>query len=321
MASTSRDVAIDAGAGWVAGAASIFASQPLDTVLTRLQQAPPGRRPVSLLNELRREGGIRSLWRGMSPLACVVPVQNALLFAGYGMGERFANYLEAERAAGAVARSPAHGHAEGAAGAGSGSGMAVASPSLVPIFVGGCAGGVLQCFAVSPVELVKVHLQSGSTKAVGAGLIAGASQVYATIGVPAIWRGLSATLLRDGVPHGVWFTSYEWAKREFAAHERTRALPADVAPLSCGAFAATVAWAVGYPADIIKTRIQMPRAHGEVAPTVLGAARQLLAESGGYPIHAFYRGFGLKLLRAVPMNAISFVVYERAKAAFETAWA
>jgi len=28
------------------------------------------------------------------------------------------------------------------------------------------------------------------------------------------WRGLGATLLRDGIPHGAWFASYEFAKVE-----------------------------------------------------------------------------------------------------------
>lgn len=307
----SRDVLLDAGAGWAAGAASVVVSQPLDTVLTRLQQAPPGRAPASLVRELRLEGGLRALWRGAGPLAWVVPVQNALLFAGYGAGERAGAYLQAEAAA-------------AAAGRGAPPPPPGVAASLLPVFAGGCAGGVLQSFIVSPVELVKVHLQSGGPKAAGAGLLAGASHVYATIGVPAIWRGLSATLLRDGLPHGVWFASYEWAKRALAARERSgggaRALPADAAPLGCGAFAATVAWAVGYPADIVKTRVQSPRSHGAPPPSVLGAAAELLAESGGSPLRAFYRGFGLKLARAVPMNAVAFVVYERAKGALEAAW-
>jgi solute carrier family 25 carnitine/acylcarnitine transporter 20/29 len=302
----SRDFAVDAAAGWVAGAASVFASQPLDTVLTRLQQSPPSARPASLVRELRREGGLRSLWRGTSPLAWVVPLQNALLFAGYGMGERLAHYLEAERTS---------------SGAGGGGTTAAVRPSLLPVFMGGCAGGIAQSFVVSPMELVKVHLQSSSGPKPVHGLLAGATQVYATVGVPAIWRGLYATLLRDTLPHGVWFASYEWAKRELGDAAAGRlGVPSDAVPLTCGAFAAVVAWSVGYPADIIKTRIQMPRPFGEPPLSVLDVSRALLAEHRGNPLRAFYRGFGLKLLRAVPMNALSFVVYERAKTAIELTW-
>jgi solute carrier family 25 carnitine/acylcarnitine transporter 20/29 len=302
----SREFGVDAAAGWISGAASVVASQPIDTVLTRLQLAPPSVRPASLFDELRREGGLRSLWRGTSPLTWVIPFQNALLFAGYGMGERAAKYLQSERAA-----------ATGGADAG--------PSSLVPIFVGGVFGGVAQSFIVSPAELVKVHMQAEHGMRPALGLVGGASQAYSTLGTAALWRGLGATLLRDGLPHGVWFASYEAAKRALA--ERARAagaagtpVPADAVALTSGAFAAVVAWSVGYPADIIKTRIQMPRPPTAPPPTIARVAAELLAEHGGQPLRAFYRGFGLKLLRAVPMNALSFVVYERARAAVEVAW-
>lgn len=309
----SRDVCIDGIAGWVAGAASIFASQPLDTVLTRLQQAPPTSRPAAVAREVRATGGVRALWRGAAPLVGVVPVQNAMLFAGYGMGERCAKYLTPPPPAGASgAGAPAGGHS---------------LPYFAAVFAGGCSGGVMQSFVVSPVELVKVQLQLGRGTAQhgGGSVLACAHEVYATVGVPAFWRGLSATLLRDGVPHGVWFASYEWSKLglEGANRRAGGAAPADAVPLVSGAFAATVAWAVGYPADIIKTRIQgaAMRAGGGPAPSVLGTARELVREAGGNVCAALYRGFGLKLARAVPMNALSFVVYERVKTQLELAWA
>lgn len=43
------------------------------------------------------------------------------------------------------------------------------------------------------------------------------------------------------------------------------------------------------------------------APTVGAAAAALYSEGG---VLAFYRGLTLKLLRAVPMNAVGFLVYE-----------
>jgi solute carrier family 25 (mitochondrial carnitine/acylcarnitine transporter), member 20/29 len=75
------------------------------------------------------------------------------------------------------------------------------------IFIGGCTGGVLQSFLMSPVESVKVSQQC----------IPG--QSLRTASLPVVWNlthfssrawtGLGATLLRDGIPHGVWFVSYE----------------------------------------------------------------------------------------------------------------
>ena len=75
------------------------------------------------------------------------------------------------------------------------------------------------------------------------------------------------------------------------------------AQLAAGSFAAIGAWVVGYPADLLKTRCQM-----EGGPAILGEAARIVHAEGGLP--AFYQGLTLKLLRAVPMSAVGFFVYE-----------
>jgi solute carrier family 25 carnitine/acylcarnitine transporter 20/29 len=62
-------------------------------------------------------------------------------------------------------------------------------------------------------------------------------------------------------------------------------------PLVAGAWAAMAAWTVGYPADLIKTRIQ---ANPSVHLAMIGTAQQLIRESGGSVVVGLYRGFGLK---------------------------
>jgi solute carrier family 25 carnitine/acylcarnitine transporter 20/29 len=106
-------------------------------------------------------------------------------------------------------------------------------------FWGGCTGGVVQSFLMSPVELIKVRQQIKpqlgaleATKIVTRGLLS-----------PSAWKGLGATLLRDGVPHGVWFASYEGAK--IYLDKTIGGTPyhdSFTIPLSSGAFAATAAW-------------------------------------------------------------------------------
>ena len=61
---------------------------------------------------------------------------------------------------------------------------------------------------------------------------------------------------------------------------------------------------MGYPFDIIKTRIQ-------ATPQPLGiyaTARLLMQEGNGWA--GLYRGFGLKLVRAVPASMVGFLTYE-----------
>lgn len=60
-------------------------------------------------------------------------------------------------------------------------------------------------------ELVKVVQQVVGTNATSATANVVSSGIFSLTGT---WKGLGATLLRDGIPHGVWFASYEYAKTE-----------------------------------------------------------------------------------------------------------
>jgi len=259
-------------AGWASGAAAVIATQPLDMVITRLQ---------STSAKVAAPASLSALWRGVTPLVLGQPINNALMFIGYGAGTRMA-----ERSG-------------------------VSPDNLVPIFVAGCIGGFAQSFIQSPVELLKVRLQLAEAGA-GASARVSMREVLAELAPgglsaaipPLLSRGLGATLWRDVLPHGVWFASYDLAKAKLRPEGASKDAPLSVpSQLSAGAFAATAAWLVGYPFDVLKTRCQM--AGGEV--TLSAAASTLHAEGG---IGAFYRGLVLKLCRAIPMSAIGFMTYE-----------
>ena len=57
----------------------------------------------------------------------------------------------------------------------------------------------MQSFVVSPVELLKIRQQAH-----GGTLARSLTALKTNVGTPVLWRGLGATLLRDGMPHGVW---------------------------------------------------------------------------------------------------------------------
>eukprot|EP00522_Entomoneis_paludosa_P012384 CAMPEP_0172457714 /NCGR_PEP_ID=MMETSP1065-20121228/23753_1 /TAXON_ID=265537 /ORGANISM="Amphiprora paludosa, Strain CCMP125" /LENGTH=279 /DNA_ID=CAMNT_0013211601 /DNA_START=131 /DNA_END=967 /DNA_ORIENTATION=+ len=277
---TLSDAWVDFVAGWCSGAAAVLALQPVDTVLTRWQAgltvqtqgAGVGGAVFvrSMAKSLTETSGFVALWRGSSPMIGAVPIQNALLMGGYGVGQKYSE-----------AYAPNH--------------------RIAAIFIGGCTGGVLQSFLMSPVELVKVSQQCA-----GKSLTAASSEVAWNIYHSTAWRGLGATLLRDGIPHGIWFAAYEFSKD--GLKENVTEDPVLV-PLTSGAIAATVAWAVGYPADLIKTRIQ-----ASTTPVgIMDTARQIIKESNGRVIAGLYQGFGLKLVRSVPASMIGFTTYELVK--------
>lgn len=308
------DAWIDGLAGWCSGAVSVGAVQPVDTILTRWQAAKmpvvtattvtASSSPTSALSLARtftHSAGWSALWRGASPMITAVPLQNALLMGGYGVGTKYSELYAP--------------HAR-----------------YTSIFVGGLVGGIVQSFLMSPVELLKVTQQCRNQTVVRAGQTLLQQVMPSSI----VWRGLGATLLRDGIPHGVWFVSYEWCKIELEkmmVHplERqpdglggdstittittttTSTVSSVFIPLVSGAVAATVAWVVGYPADLIKTRIQHASSSTTHPAGIVETAQQLIAEANGRVLAGLYRGLGLKLVRAVPASMIGFSVYEMVK--------
>lgn len=292
----SEEAWVDFVSGWISGGVSVLACQPIDTVLTRMQanaaipaaasggagvemaasSSLPGTAAANSFRGMVSNYGVTSLWRGSSAMISAVPVQNALLMTGYGAGKRWSESSN--------------------------------DNVFVSVFVGGCVGGVLQSFVMSPVELVKVKQQ-----VVGESVTSATTTVCRGIFSRAgAWKGLGATLLRDGMPHGVWFASYEYAKTELTSYRSSNSedkSPEDdiVIPMLSGAFAATAAWGVGYPFDLIKTRIQAGPAKGIIATT-----RDIINEPGGRGVLGLYKGFSLKLFRSIPASAIGFLTYETA---------
>jgi solute carrier family 25 carnitine/acylcarnitine transporter 20/29 len=158
-----------------------------------------------------------------------VPIQNALLMSGYGIGKRWSDDQMKDGG----------------------------DASLVGVFVGGCTGGILQSFIMSPVELIKVTQQvwgQSTTKALSTvgvlrSSIGGNTNNVSPYKLSSLWRGLDATLWRDGIPHGVWFASYEFLKNRLDTGENSESATHPYIPmyhsLWAGAFAATCAWLVG----------------------------------------------------------------------------
>jgi solute carrier family 25 carnitine/acylcarnitine transporter 20/29 len=185
---------VDFIAGWASGAVSVLAIQPVDTILTRFQANGITTTAGATLQDsqaLVNRNGFKALWRGSSAMITAVPMQNAMLMGGYGIGKQWAEDASSSTSSTNTTKSNIY----------------------TSVFIGGCAGGIAQSFLMSPVELFKVNQQvnvSKSARDVGIELVSGfaayttASSTSAAAASGSSWRGLNATLLRDGIPHGVW---------------------------------------------------------------------------------------------------------------------
>lgn len=77
--------------------------------------------------------------------------------------------------------------------------------------------------------------------------------------------------------------------------------------LLAGGLGGTAFWLACYPADVVKSKIQIdsyaaPRYRG-----MLDCARKVVAAEGAAGL---YRGFGPALARSFPANAVCFAAYE-----------
>ncbi|GKY97169.1 hypothetical protein MPSEU_000675300 [Mayamaea pseudoterrestris] len=294
---------IDFVSGWCAGAVGVLLVQPVDTLLTR-HQAGLHTNGNGLMRAATKTTP-SLLYKGAWPMIWTVPLQNTLLMGGYGIGQSYYNSEDASR-----------------------------WQQYAAILVSGTLGGIAQSFLMSPVELVKIQRQCApmvaASSAGGAMAASTTTTAFSTIPMSSalqqsppltVWkvplRGLGATLLRDGIPHGVWFVAYQWCKDEMESQydDSTPTSAAVTIPLVSGAFAATVAWGVGYPADIIKTKIQYASSSQQSTTNVsIFQTVQHIMRAHPHVWHrGLYAGFGWKLVRAIPSSMVGFGVYEVVK--------
>lgn len=78
--------------------------------------------------------------------------------------------------------------------------------------------------------------------------------------------------------------------------------------MAAGAVGGITLWTVIFPADVIKSRIQI----GNMKATMLSVGAKIIKEEG---ILALYNGLKPTIVRTIPATAVLFVVYEYSKKA------
>jgi solute carrier family 25 carnitine/acylcarnitine transporter 20/29 len=301
-------------AGMAGGAAGIFVGHPMDTVRVRLQvHSTPmtdafkhehlahlvnqqnGSNTFSFSSIFRgtvKKEGLLSLYRGMSAPLLGEMANNCVLFGVYG------GYLKPLVTNSHFARTHL--------------------PEWGSDFLSGALAGLCISFIVQPSELIKIRLQVNTQglhelQEGKRGFWDCAKHVYMKQG--GIWRGLfsgySATLVRELSFNGVYFASYEANKRFFRnyygidqGHESV------IMVLTSGGIAGTVAWGMTYPTDVVKSVMQADESNNKM--TLRQAYRHC------HRHNTLWRGLVPTLVRAYPVNAVTFLFYELVSRALRT---
>ncbi|PWY76070.1 mitochondrial carrier [Aspergillus sclerotioniger CBS 115572] len=173
--------------------------------------------------------------------------------------------------------------------------------------VAGAAGGVAQVVIGSilsgPIEHIRIRLQT-QPKPLYTGPLHCALTLLHQGGLPALYRGQTATLLREGHGIGVWFATYEGclslaAKQQSLTRETLPTWEIAV----CGALAGEMLWLLSHPFDVVKSRMQSDGfGHDRRWGSFRGAVSGMLRDGG------MWRGLGTALCRAGPVSGGTFVV-------------
>eukprot|EP01095_Lingulamoeba_sp_RSL-Kostka_P001147 TRINITY_DN11624_c0_g1_i1.p1 TRINITY_DN11624_c0_g1~~TRINITY_DN11624_c0_g1_i1.p1 ORF type:complete len:255 (-),score=54.67 TRINITY_DN11624_c0_g1_i1:116-880(-) len=155
------------------------------------------------------------------------------------------------------------------------------------IFSAGIVSGLFCTSIVTPIEKVKILLQNNKKTSF--------TKLIKKNGIQSLYRGWSATLFREVPGYGIYFTTYEFLKKNVTNN---------ITPLHTlifGAMSGVSSWIFIYPADPIKT-IMQDRSYS------LSQSFKYIFKNNG--IQGFYRGFSLGILRALPLHAGVFLGYE-----------
>lgn len=269
--------------GFSAGVAGIISGHPLDTVRIRQQTSSTRDGVFSILSKMVRKEGWTSPLRGIASPLAASGFQNALLFATYAPSHRLL----------ASDNSPVH-----------------VSSHLGQVFLAGCIAGAAQTVVTAPSELVKIRMQaSGSQYASNTQCMVAAVRAH---GVRhGLFRGFGVTFLRDCPNIGLYFLSYEWVKGLLTGGQLLvgdAPVASNATVLLAGGTAGILSWALSYPIDVVKTRLQ-----ADTTGQYRGAwhALKLSVQQHGYRV--LFQGFSACMYRAFVVNAVTFVAFEEAR--------
>ncbi|KAL6574011.1 Mitochondrial arginine transporter bac1 [Orobanche hederae] len=283
-------------AGMLAGVATVIVGHPFDTVKVKLQKHNTGANGIKYKSGLHctaailKTDGVKGLYRGATPSFVGMAFESSLAFGIYSHTKQL---LQEEVKNG--------------------------KPQSLAIVPSAAFAGALISFILCPSELVKCRMQvqgSGSSlkrSSTYSRPIDCALKTLKNEGLTGLFRGGTATLLRESVGNAVFFSTYEHIR--YYMRLPLRDASSDLAHFTdvgigivSGGFGGIACWSVVLPLDVAKTIIQTSsdKHHTRNPYRILDSVYR---KSG---IRGCYTGLGPTIVRAFPANAAAIVTWELA---------
>lgn len=125
-------------------------------------------------------------------------------------------------------------------------------------------------------------------------------------------------MLREAQAYGVWFLTFEYLMKRTMRHTRREDIPAWKIALY-GGLAGEALWLASYPLDVVKSKLQTDglKKGEQVYKGAVDCAKKVWAKEG---VMGFWKGLAPTLMRAMPVSAGTFFVYEPIPLANVTFW-
>ena len=178
--------------------------------------------------------------------------------------------------------------------------------------------GLLTAVCTNPIWVIKTRMLSTSANHLGAytSIMDGTRQIYNVDGLFGFYRGLVPSMF--GVSHGAFqFMAYEQMKNYRAAHfAKGHNEINNLDYLIFSGLSKIFAGSITYPYQVVRARLQSYDAD-KFYKSARDVVYQVWKREGTL---GFYKGLGPNLLRVVPSNCVTFLVYENTKAYLPKAW-
>ncbi|XP_039762923.1 mitochondrial coenzyme A transporter SLC25A42 [Pararge aegeria] len=176
---------------------------------------------------------------------------------------------------------------------------------VVTSLLAGAAAGALAKTAIAPLDRTKINFQTSEIPYSWRAAVRFITRSARAEGLPALWRGNSATMARIVPYAAIQFTAHEQWKRLLAVDDPQRAHAAPLRLLLAGSLAGVTSQSATYPLDLARARMAV--ADYRSLRAVFG---RVLREEG---LVTLYRGYPATVLGVIPYAGVSFFTYDSLK--------
>nr|XP_010974238.2 calcium-binding mitochondrial carrier protein SCaMC-1-like isoform X1 [Camelus dromedarius] len=270
-------------AGGIAGGVARTCTAPFDRLKVMMQVHSLKSRKMKLsagFEQMIKEGGVRSLWRGNGINVLKIVPETALKVGAYEQYKKWLSFDDAKI-------------------------------GIMERFIAGSLAGVTAQTCIYPMEVLKTRLAVGKTGQYS-GMIDCGKKLLKQEGVRAFCKGYIPNFLGIIPYAGVDLAVYEFLKNYWLENYARGSLdPGIMILLGCGTLSHTCGQMASFPLNLIRTRMQAQALKEKGATVSMIHLIQDIYNKEGK--RGFFRGLTPNIIKVLPAVGISCVTYEKVK--------